>query len=205
REEGEPHRLARVLRQRRLEAPDRAVAIARLEPVPVALVRPQVLQPRLHRVRPPLARGDVAARDDVAEVRIGRYLEAHPARAGHLVDDREQRDAVGRRVTRQDALVEAAAAQKRRGAAWGCEGLWRDDESGTRRAAASEELAARLHGGTLRADGMPGGLQLDERLDPREAVETGHVEVVVADRSRDARDAVGGKSHDLGVAGRVDQ
>ena len=66
-EAGEAHGLARVGGQRGLEAPDGAVPVARLEAVPVALVRVEPGHARLHRV-PDGARGeDVAARDHLVE------------------------------------------------------------------------------------------------------------------------------------------
>ena len=112
-------------------------------------MRPEAGDPRLDGVADGGRSEDVAARDDVAEVRVARDLEPHPAGAADAVDDRQQRDRSRRRVARHDALAEVAAAQHVRRSAiapLGRERLMRGDHDGGRGGArAGEELPARRH------------------------------------------------------------
>jgi hypothetical protein len=110
--EREAHGLARVIRHRGLEAPDRTVLVARLEAVVVVLAGLQAAHARLDRVVAAGVRADRAACDDVLEVLVARHLEPDAAGALDVVDDRRQRDPLRRRVAAQDALRELAAAQQ---------------------------------------------------------------------------------------------
>src|SRR5262249_11802608 len=111
REEGEPHGLVRVRRQGGLELPDRALLVARLEAVEVALVRLEVPDASLHRVIAVAAGRDRLAGDDVAEVAVARYFQPHPSRTADIVDQGERGDPVRGRVAGQPPLAEAAPAQ----------------------------------------------------------------------------------------------
>jgi hypothetical protein len=89
---------------------------------------------------------DVVARDHAPEVGIARHLETDAARAAGLVDDREQRDRVGRRIPRQHALREAAAAQQVLAPPLGGERVLGGEHGGCRDGAgAREELPSGVH------------------------------------------------------------
>ena len=110
-EEAEAHGRPRVGRQRRLEAPDRAVAVARLEAVVVPPMRLEAGHPRLDGVAGRGRGEDVAACDHPPEVGVARHLEPYAPGAAGLVHDGQQRDRARRRIAGQHALGEAAAAE----------------------------------------------------------------------------------------------
>src|SRR5262249_34728539 len=99
-----------------------------------------------------LVRGDVLARNDVAERRVGGDLELGVDRAIDAVEPRPQRDPVRRDVTRDDPVGELAALRARRPADRGqalgerLRGEHGGTGPGTGR---GHELAASLHGATL--------------------------------------------------------
>src|SRR3954469_21338316 len=147
-EERELDRLLGVRRQRRLEARHRRVLVTCLEAVVVALVRLEAGQPRLHRMIARAARRDRLARHHLAEGRVVRPLELDRAGAADVVEQRQQRDPVRRRVAGQHPLRERAAAQQlrrspaRRGER-GELGLGREHGDGR---AGADQLAAGEHG-----------------------------------------------------------
>jgi hypothetical protein len=111
REERELELLPRVGRWRGAEAPDRALAAARLEAVVVLLVRPEARDARLDAPARSRAGRDRLARHDVAEPAVARNLEPDAAAALRLGDARPQRDRARRRVAGGHAFGEPARRQ----------------------------------------------------------------------------------------------
>ena len=144
-EVGELDRLVGVGRQRRREAPDRAVLGARREAVEVALVGAQAADPRLDRVVEATVGAHEGPGHDVAEVRLARHLELDLAGAADAVHARPQRDAAGSRIAGDHAVGEGATVQQRRAARAGDTGrqrLRRRDGGGGERSGAGDESTA---------------------------------------------------------------